>query len=397
LRIQNTQQIKEHSMLYYAQGSAILTEDELFEPSNLTKISNFDSDLSAGRSPDEIIFSTGKLAENNVIRNVIQTDNTGDMGTPSSFQPIGLGLPLTVMIREVYTGNHPNFYGLGLEKPLLVTSAIKSITTSEAKPPALNFLKDAVKQHERLNRPSASKQGTPFVFYSPALIEKSLTLDLSLVFDDFDQQIFNLIGDAFQSAAGIPIFLSNSVYLIAAGATAKIAGNIFEALFDNKPVFSASEALDIYWPGASPVPPGFRLITDGNVDSIDKDFRKNYRVNERGQVVDTAEGLYDGDIPYIVISLDGSLQEGLLDFTPTAASAAILSKFLGMKDGQQQLSSSLMDALKLYNDFKFRQEVDKIDALPEGAEKKNLKDKRDALSKNILTDLLKKSEAITSA
>ncbi len=363
-------------MLYYAQGSTILTENEI-------------SEARTGRSPDQINVSTGKLA----VDNILQTDTSGDQGNAVPFQPIGPGLPLTVMIREVYTGNNPSFFGYGSKKPLLVTSAIKSITTFDAKPLALNFLVDAVEPKTHLNRPPASKQGTPFVFYSPALIEKSLTLDLSLVFNDFDQEIFNLVGGAFLSAAGIPIFLPHSGYLITAGAIAKIAGILAEALFDNMPTFFASEALDIYWPGASPVPPGFRLITDGNVDSIDEHFRKNYSVNNKGQVVNANGEAYNGDIPYIVISLDGTLQDELSAFTPTAASAAILSKFLGIKDGQQ-LSSSLLDAVKLYNDFTFRQEVDRLDAdmakLGEGEEKKQKRSKREALSKNILSDLLKK-------
>jgi hypothetical protein len=226
------------------------------------------------------------------------------------------------------------------------------------------------------------------------LIEKSLTLDLSLVFDQFPQEVFNTIGDTFQSAAGIPIFLSHSVYLLAAGAIAKIVGTAGEALFDGRPIFVASEPLNIYWPGESPLQSGFALFTDGNVDSIEKDFRSKYKINAAGQVVDDAGKAYDGDIPYMVISLDGARQEELSSFTPTAASAAMLSRFFGMKDGQPQLLGSLLDAVKLYNDFTFRQEIDRLDreiaSLPDGEQKDNQKKKREALAKNILTDLLKK-------
>jgi hypothetical protein len=192
------------------------------------------------------------------------------------------------------------------------------------------------------------------------LIEKSLTLDLELVFDQFPREVFNTIGDTFQTVAGIPIFLSQSVYLLAAGAIAKIVGTAGEALFDGRPVFTASDPLNIYWPGEPPLPSGFALVTDGNVDNIDKDFRRKYKVNAAGQVVDDAGNPYGG-----------------------------------MKDGQPQPLGSLLDAVKLYNDFTFRQEIDRLDkqieSLPSGEEKDNLMKKREALAKNILTDLLKKA------
>jgi len=72
----------------------------------------------------------------------------------------------------------------------------------------------------------------------------------------------------------------------------------------------------------------------------------------------------------------------------------MLSRFFGMKDNQPQLLGSLIDAVKLHNDFTFRQQVDRLDKqieeLPDGKEKEALSKKREALAKNILTDLLRK-------
>lgn len=379
-------------MLYYAQGSALITEDELFEKQTYAKLSRFYVDLEAKRKPTTIMFSTGTLALDNVIKAIEVPDTE-----PVPFQDIGPGQPLTIAIREVYTGKYPSGGLFGSKKDMLVTSAIKSITTFDAKPRAINFLKGDISAKSRLMRPSATEQGAPIVFYSPALLEKSLTLDLSIVFDQFPQEVFTTIGDTFTAAAGIPIFLSYSVYLLAAGAIAKIVGTAGEALFDGKPVFTASEPLNIYWPGEIPLRPGFALITEGNVDSIYKDFRSKYQSNAAGQVVDKSGNPYDGDIPYIVISLDGTPQEELASFTPTAASAAILSRFFGIKDGQAQPLGSLLDAIKLYNDFNFRQEIERLDkqiaGLPDGDEKTSLMKKREALAKNILTELLKKPVA----
>jgi len=143
--------------------------------------------------------------------------------------------------------------------------------------------------------------------------------------------------------------------------------------------------------------PGFALITEGNVDRVDRDFRSKYQVNAAGQVVDPSGSPYDGEIPYIVISYDGTPREELASFAPTAACAAVLSRFFGIKEGQAQPLESLLDAIKLYNDFNFRQGIERLDRrmaeLPDGEEKTRLMKEREALAKNILTELLKKPAA----
>jgi hypothetical protein len=377
-------------MLYYAQGTAFITEDELFEKKTISRVSDFYTELNAGQKPTAISFSTGKLDRENAI--LAWNEAPGAQLVP--FKPIGLGLPLNIMIREVYTGKYPSGLFKGIKKDLLVTSAIKSITTFDAKPRALNILKDKVSANFHIQGGPACQEGTPFIFYSPALIEKALTLDLTLILDQFNQELFSTIGNVLQSAAGIPIFLSKSVYLLAGGALAKLVGAGGEALFDGKPFFDSSEMINIDIPGTPALPPGFALITDGNVDKNDPEFRRTYQIDSYGRVVDGTGNTYNGDIPYIVISIDGTLWEELAAFTPTAACAALLSRFFGIKENQQQPLDTLLDAVKLYNDFTYRQEVDRLDkqieGLPEGEEKVNLKKKREALSKNILNDLLKK-------
>jgi hypothetical protein len=300
------------------------------------------------------------------------------------------------MIREIYTGRYPSSGLTGLfgdSKDLLVTSAIKSVTSFEGKPRAVNFLMKKISRGSHLTRSRASEQGTPFIFYSPALLEKSLTMDLSMVFDSFPKEVFEKIGDVLTAAAGIPLFLPQSTYLMAAGMLIKIAGGAGESMFDGKPVFESSSALDIYWPGSPPLPPGFALITSDDVDTVDPAFRNTYQVNAQGKVVDSAGTEYSGDIPYIVISMDGTLQEELASFSPTAASAAVLSRFFGIRQGQEQPLDTLIDAMKLYNDYHFRLKVDRLDrqieASPPGEARDELKRKRDALAGNILEELLK--------
>jgi hypothetical protein len=372
-------------MLYYALGDALVSSDELFETTTLNEVTSFFRDLGEKKIPSPIALSTGELTSENVVTAFDKADGGGQV----EFKPIGPGLPLNVMIREVYTGKYPKGGG----KDMLVTSAIKGFSVVDAKPRALNFLKKKVASKTRLERPPASSQGTPIIYYSPALLERSLTLDLTMVFDTFPQETFNQVGDAFTAAAGIPVFLAHSVFLIAAGIITKLIGKVGEAIFDGKPVFDSSDALDISLPGSQPLPAGFALITSGNVDQTDPDFRKNYQVNSSGQVVDKTGNQYNGDTPYVVISLDGTSMDELVNFAPTAVSAALLTRFFGIKDGQQMGLEVLIDALKVYNDLTFRKQIDAIDkqlaGMPAGPKKDELQKKRDALLANILEDVLK--------
>ena len=374
-------------MIYYALGSALVEGEELLDTSVYEKVTDFTSALAVGKQTKSIDFSTGKLSAKNFARSFnLATDNQ-----PVEFQKIGLGLPLTIMIREVYTGRYPKSFWGG-SKGMLVTSAIKSITSYDAKPKAVNFLMDKIKSKTKLERPSASSQGTPIVFYSPALLERSLTLDLTVIFDTFPQETFDQIGNFFTSAAGLPIFLAQSAYLVGAGMLLKLLGGAGEAIFDGNPNFASSDAIDIFLPGKPPMPPGFALITIVDIDQVDPTFRKKYQVNSNGQVVDSAGNVYQGDVPYIVISLDGTKSDELSSFTPTAASAAILSRFFGVKNKQEQSLDVLMNALKLYNDFSFRRQIDQLDkqiADAIGDEKTALETKRAALLKNISEELLK--------
>jgi len=376
-------------MLYYAQGDAIMTTDEIFEPDVFRSLTTFFDQLKQGPTPSPLALPTGQLKADDAGKVKVENDIV-------PFKPIGLGLPLSVIVREVYTGEFPKggFFGPKKED-MILTSAIKSIATLEAKPRALNYLKKKVPAHSRMERPGASEQGTPHIFYSPALLERSLTLDVTVAFDSFDQEIFEQIGNTFTSAAGIPLFVTQSFYLIAAGAITKLIGKIGEAIFDSTPEFESSDGLDIFLPGSAPLPAGFVLITSDNVDSVDPTFRTKYKVSTAGRVVEVANEakIYNGDVPYVVISVDGTQDDELKSFTPTAVSAAVMSRFFNIKEGKSVPFELLIEALKLYNDISFRKQIidldKKIAAMPDGPAKDELKKKRAALQDNILEELLK--------
>jgi hypothetical protein len=376
-------------MLYYAQGDAIMTADEIFEPDVFRSLTGFFDQMKQGKTPSAIKLPTGVLKADDAGKLKVEDDEV-------PFQPIGLGLPLSVMVREVYTGKFPKGGLFGSKKEdMLLTSAIKSPTVLDAKPRALNYLKKKVSAHRRMERPGASEQGTPHIFYSPALLERSLTLDITVAFDSFDQEIFDIIGNTFTSAAGIPLFVTQSFYLIAAGAITKLIGKIGEAIFDSTPEFESSDALDIFLPGRPALPAGFVLVTGDNIDSVDPAFRTKYKVSTAGTVVKVGNEaeVYNGDVPYVVISVDGTQTDELKSFTPTAASAALMSRFFNIKEGKSVPFDLVIEGLKLTNDVSFRKQINDLDkkiaAAPDGPAKEEMKKKRTALQDNILEELLK--------
>ena len=375
-------------MLYYSYGSALITEDEVHE---------LDAKRKVDKLVDEVSSKSAMTAKSiSLLNGVLTADMISSSMSALSAQipwtPIGVGKPLTLDIREVYTGGYPGKGFFSGPKSMLLTSAVKSITAYDAKPRAINFLTRQVQTGSRLTRPAASEEGTPVLYYSPALTERSLTLDLAIVFDEFPSQIFTAVGNAFKSAAGLPVFLSQSMYLLAAGEVARIAGDAGEALFDGKPVLEASVSINVLLPGTVPAISGFMLVTPPNIDQLDPNFRTNHHI-EDGSLVDQNGAAYTGQIPYIIMSVDGTSRPDLEGFAPTAASSAIMSRFYGIKDGQSVSLNPLVDALKLYNDFNFRSEADKLNvrlsSMPDGPDKDTLKQKRDALLKNIMTDIMR--------
>jgi hypothetical protein len=78
-----------------------------------------------------------------------------------------LGKPLTVQLRHIYTGNKAEgFWGT---KDMLVASAMKSISTYDAAPRAINFLVPKTKNNRNFRAVDATDKGTPIICYSPSL------------------------------------------------------------------------------------------------------------------------------------------------------------------------------------------------------------------------------------
>lgn len=330
----------------------------------------YGSELVDNRTQMEL-FASGEIADLDLKAKAVPpvqfSFGATDERTP--FVEIGINKPLTIEIRHIYTGQYPKGI-FGSNNDMLVSSAMKSISTFNAAPRAINYLRNNITQNFNLASPSATQEGTPLIFYSPALTEKNTVLTVEIIFNRFPKELVDSIGNAFMVAAGIPIFADKSVPLLAAGVVIKLSSRLAEKLVDSSPSFSVTEPLSFLRPGDDKPEEGFHLMVEDSFDLAREDCEFN---PETGRLVYRSNGKpYDGDYPYIVFSLDGSPNKDYEQFSPTAASAALLKSFYHISEGQQQPVETLLEAVKLYNDWQFRTRADKtwaeLETFKEGTE-----------------------------
>ncbi len=372
---------------YRILGNAIVSNDELHEKTVLGKIEKFNKNLSSNSDLAKVEFTTGVMTATN-----IETILSKSRGEITPFTPIGPGKPLTVQIRHLYTGQYPKKSLFDKTKDMIVTSAMKSIATFNAAPRAINFLTKDVQPKHGMSNPAATEDGTPLIHYTPALTETNTLLTIEMGFDEFPNKSFEVVGNALSQAAGIPLFMSASTHLLAASSIIKLAGNIGSRLFDKSPVFKATESLAFTTPGETVPVADFRLIVEDDVN-VSKVF-KGFNLSNNG-LVDKNGSKYEGDTPYVIISLDGRENDSYSEFIPTAASAVVLEKFYNLREGQGNTLDPLVDAIKIFNDYKFRRKADKLkEELDEFVDKESkeyklIEEKYNANISNILDDLLK--------
>jgi hypothetical protein len=304
----------------------------------------------------------------------------------AAFTPVGPGKPLNVMIRHVYTGRHPKQGIFGRSKDLLLVSAMKSLGTYEAAPRALNFLETEVKPASNFAYGSAMSSGTPLVFYAPALTDTDSVVTFEMTFDEFPKDSIEKVVSTLQALGGIPIFVPHAGILLAAGMLTKLLGRLGEALFDGAPVFRATDPITFTQPGEPIAVADYRLIVDsGNFDSR---LLRTHEVRNGKLVANDGSGDYQGEHPYLVISLDGAEHKKYENFMPTAATAAILERFYRSQRSSSASMEVLVDAIRLYSDVSFRRRAEalklEIDKLGKGPKRDEKVKAYNAIAKNIL-------------
>lgn len=362
--------------IYYSFGDALVGQEELRTKVALGKLAPFMESLVRGDKGVSLEFTTGKATTESVLE-----------GPIIGFEPIGIGKPLTIQIRHLYTGNKARgFWG---NKDMLVASATKGTASFAAAPRALNFMVPQSANNQNFRAVAATDKGTPLIYYSPALAASSSVVTIEVMFSSFPKEAFDALSQAFSAAAGIPVFAPASTYLMAGGILTKLIGGLGKSLVDGTPALKQTESIDLISPGSRQAVAQFVLLIS---DAAQESVLERYSLNNEGALaLKTDEKRpYDGEFPYAVISLDGRENDEYKNFAPTAASAAELDKFYNIHDGASQPLGTIVDALKLYNDMKFLEKAKgfstKLNGLPDGsAERATLQAQYDACVKNIMT------------
>jgi len=428
----NQQGGRENVPVYNVVGEAIVTDEELIEKRRAGgDLEQFAEAIDGGSQDASVSFSTGDLTRDQVawlrsqyasaqasasngmllLKQWRQGDTAEvDRGTqiPSDelvpFEKVGYGRPLTIQIRRVYTGNHPRtLFGRGTG--MLVTSAIKSEYSGDARPRAVNFLKENVDTSTVVTGPTALQQGSRLVFYTPALTDSSLTLTLEMAFDSYDPSTLEAVSGAMTKAAGLPLFASATlalgpyavpvgVLLLAGSVGTKIVGDLARGFLDRSAEFSASIDLNLAQPGEKPLTEGFKLVTEQEVSEA---WRDRYRVDPDGVVRDRHTGDdYLGAVPYIVISVDGRENDRYKGFAATAAGAGLMQQYYGVGEQGAQPLEAIISGVSLYSDLKYRNEAQELAKKITAAEKRHdvegavkLRQQWEAADKKINESLLK--------
>jgi hypothetical protein len=322
----------------------------------------------------------------------LRSSLASDEGEVIAFEEIGIGKPLTIEIRRVYTGEHPKAGPVAYPRhDLLVTSAIRDIATFGKAARAINFVRQEVGWKSTITNPAAIEEGTPLVYYTPAVVGENQVLTLEMGFQEYKKDYLEALSGAFAAAGNLPVFTAASGHLLAAGTVTKIVSSVLDRILNLGPVFSGT--FEIPWSRA-----GKRLRKANLAVVFDhrsgEGLTEDYRLNDAGELVHQTTGQpYDGLEPYMVISLDGRKNAAYEQFTPTAASAALLDQFFGENDDPEGAIQPLVEALTLYNDWMFRDQAralaKELKATPDGAEKEALQEKYAAVIANIQHDELK--------
>lgn len=369
--------------VYHSVGTTLVPKEELLEKKRdvLKFMAGQVEVMSFSTGTTEMVTLGHKLAG--------ETESVG-------FREIGLGKPLTIRLTSIYPGDLPPKGGFfGKKRGVLISSAVKSWQTFDAQPRALNVLKDRAKKGVAIPGPAAVEEGTPLVFYSPALTDRSLILTFEMAFDNVDESFFKGIGEIFKTAGGLPIFASAQPYLLAAGVLFNLGGALGNAIFDSRAEFQGTENLYFAVPGEEVTPAGFALISQS---PLDEKTLENYFVKETGELVDKqSDQPYAGDIPYVVVALDGLADSKLETFSATAASAALMKQFYNVREGSSTSAEIMVDALRYYNDFRYRREAldlkERLEEAETDEEKEKIQAQLDAVLENIQTDFFKPEQA----
>jgi hypothetical protein len=274
------------------------------------------------------------------------------------YQGIGLGKPLTITIERIYVGDYPDAlpwvpgFNLG---DILVTSAHKAFQSFEAAPRAVHLLEPRAALRSSL-KAKAVGQGSQLVFYSPAVADFSILFSVELSADrDFDKELGAAFAKAVTAAGALPVFASAAPFLIAAGTAIPIAFKAANLLARPNVFYQEHVELNFARPGVALAQPGALVLYPGGDD---RPFVDTYSLGDDFHLRHVESGdRYAGQLPYVVISLDGTERPDLKTWSAHAASASLVERFYEPDELMTRALDIVTAGMTLYNDMEYRQKA----------------------------------------
>ena len=315
-----------------------------------------------GKLEDEsFAFEGGKARARDLVLDVGAKPRTrsGAARAEVSFQPIGIGRPLSIEILHVYAGDLPTTV-FRRTPDVLITSAARSWTVVEAAPRALNRLAKDVERRQVIDFPSVD-QGSRLAFYSKAMTEDSTSLTVEMIADSFPDEAFEQLSGLLGRAAGLPVFSSASLYLTAGSILTRALGGLGEKLIDGRPFFADTLEILFSTPGVEAAQPRKALLLNRGTE---QEFRGKYEfAPDSYELVSKANGApYPGPVPYVAVAMDGQKKPTYEKFAPALATAALLDRFHHLSGADGRLAETLYTALELYSDVTFAEKAEQARA-----------------------------------
>ncbi|MEM9822164.1 MAG: hypothetical protein AAF985_13870 [Bacteroidota bacterium] len=291
------------------------------------------------------------------------------------FEPIGVGKPLVIRFHTLHVGDLKNGI-FNNKQAVLVTSVIKDDVTYEVPPRGVHQIFNHIKDRQTLY-PTAANEGTELIYYSKAFDSGRLKFDIEVKADRFNQDVIDDISNTLGSAAGLPVFAPYAPFILAGSQLLKVGGDIINKAIDKVPLLSFPFDISDDIGGIRDTTSGY--LIGGNPDELY--LFKGYKIvedkNSKGNVYLAKNGRkYTGNIPYIIVSIDGRSHQRYDNFKATIASASILKKFYGVS--QNTNVDNVQTMLTLYNDYQY---INKVRDTEKQMDNTTDKDELDRLNK----------------
>lgn len=276
----------------------------------------------------------------------------------NQFEPVGIGQPLVVRFHTLHVGDLQNNL-LNKKQAILVTSSIKDDITFDTQPKGVHQIYKKIGDGETLY-PSAANQGTELIYYSKALDTNKLKFSIEVKADKFKNEIVEDISNILGDASGLPIFAPYAPFILAGSKLIKIGGDIVNKAIDKIPFLTFEFDISINIGGTQDSKSGW--LVGLNKNHID--YFKGYEIvpdeYHKGNVYLANNGKrYTGDLPYIILSIDGRNNQRYDSFKSTIASAAILKKFYGVSETTQV--DNIQNMIGLYNDYAYVKKIEETE------------------------------------